>query len=491
MNHRFLVAALCAALFVGCSQPTVLTQNGVSITVPPGAIDDPSILNVSVAAGLPAPLPAGVELRSEVYEFTPHGIAFNEAVTIELPFDASGPDLDFSDLGVFRFEDLDTMDFIVSQVSGASFDPAGIANFQTDGFSWYVVGEIGETGDDDDATGDDDDATGDDDDDATGDDDDSTPMEDWQGNLVVTDNADVAGFCDQYVSVSGSVSITGPAVTDIDLSCLQNIGGNDGLVVTGTELTTLNLGALAGVAGPVLIDMNQFLATVDLDSLVSAGNIELAGDPITGLAMGSLSSFGAMSLQLNGLESLDGLSLPTSITGDVLLELSAATGPGAFGAVDNYENLSLLNTLAMTDFMGFNTLTVSDSLSIVGHSGDVTGFQSLTTVGADLSIQQVTGGEVIDIAPGLLSIGETLNISGNDDLVVIDGFAGLDVIGGDLTISDNPQLDSLGGLMGLVEIGGQLSIQDNPNLPQTEIDLLVSTIGSGNIGSLNIGNNGP
>lgn len=70
---------------VGVAGGTVVGSNSLRVEIPAGALDSDVEIGVKVSStGAPA-LPEGADPATTVYEFTPHGIAFNKPVTISLP----------------------------------------------------------------------------------------------------------------------------------------------------------------------------------------------------------------------------------------------------------------------------------------------------------------------------------------------------------------------------------------------------------------------
>lgn len=70
---------------VGAAGGTVTGPDGMRVEIPAGALDGNVEIGVKVSStGAPA-LPDGAAAATTVYEFTPHGIAFNKPVTISIP----------------------------------------------------------------------------------------------------------------------------------------------------------------------------------------------------------------------------------------------------------------------------------------------------------------------------------------------------------------------------------------------------------------------
>ncbi len=75
---------------VGAAGGTVSGPDGVTVTVPAGALGSDIALSVSAdATGAPA-LPAGAAQLGSIYQFTPHGTSFDLPATASIPFDPAG-----------------------------------------------------------------------------------------------------------------------------------------------------------------------------------------------------------------------------------------------------------------------------------------------------------------------------------------------------------------------------------------------------------------
>jgi uncharacterized delta-60 repeat protein len=75
------------AAVIGAAGGTVSSPNGAQVLVPPGALAQATLIEVTPSSvGAPG-LPAGVTAYGPIYAFTPHGTTFLTPVTITVPFD--------------------------------------------------------------------------------------------------------------------------------------------------------------------------------------------------------------------------------------------------------------------------------------------------------------------------------------------------------------------------------------------------------------------
>jgi hypothetical protein len=143
----FLVAACgddAAGTDLGRSHETIGAEggelalpDGATVTVPEGALAEPTKLEVEAlpdesAAPLLGRLPTGLEAESKVYAFAPHGLHFESVVEVTLPFHGSSMGMTVQRLAD---EDDDTWD---REHSYADFAETSVS-FKTDHFSLYVV----------------------------------------------------------------------------------------------------------------------------------------------------------------------------------------------------------------------------------------------------------------------------------------------------------------------------------------------------------------
>jgi len=387
VQPRLLVLSLL--LLVGCpATDFVLEFEGVVLTIPDGALPAGTSLgdlNVTVEAGLPVPLPDNRTLLSSVYAFTPHGIQFDAPIGVGLPYTEAFD----GEPSVFRLGD--DMDDGWAPVAGASFD-GEVASFTTSTFSWYAVTELPAGGDDDDDDG-----------------------ETLNGDVGFDSEAAMVAFCDQYDSVTGTVTIAGPNIDGTDaLSCLRVVGG--ALLVQNSGAESVTLEVLEAVGGALVITLNTVLDRVSMPFLATVG--------------------GDLLLESNGL--MSSLTLPdlVSIGGGFSAAAQAAILTVDLGAL----------------------VEVVDGFELSGPTGmSALNLGALTTVGGDLELAghtQLTG---LDLR-ALVTVGGGVNISDEAQLVLIQA-GRLATIGGDLIVEDNGTLSTV-TLPDLEEVEGELRLLD-------------------------------
>jgi hypothetical protein len=121
---------------IGPEGGEVALPDGASVNIPKGALDEDTDITVSRlseddAEALIDLLPAGLSPASAIYAFTPHGLKFNVAVGITLPFESAS-----KTLSAQRLDDED--DETWAAQAGAEFDKSE-ATFETMTFSLYLV----------------------------------------------------------------------------------------------------------------------------------------------------------------------------------------------------------------------------------------------------------------------------------------------------------------------------------------------------------------
>ncbi len=112
------------------SRGGTVTQGKASVEVPAGALASAAKITVA-ASGVDVAPPAGYVLAGPPIAFTPHGLSFEKAVTLTLPFDSSS-----DTLAVLRLED--EADTSWEVVEGGKFE-GGLATLEVTTFSIYAV----------------------------------------------------------------------------------------------------------------------------------------------------------------------------------------------------------------------------------------------------------------------------------------------------------------------------------------------------------------
>jgi len=179
---------------------------------------------------------------------------------------------------------------------------------------------------------------------------------------------------------------------------------------------------------------------------------------------------GDVTIQGSGISNLNGLSVLTSIEGDVWIGgNNSLTNLIGFESLTNLEgNLSIIENSSLISLTGLESLTSTVGyISIYGNNSltSLTGLEGLTSIGWML---------VIDFNNALTSL------TGLDNLTEVGGFLAIGTDGG------NQSLTSLTGLESLISISGELSIENNNSL--TDLTGLAN-IASGSISDLYIVNN--
>ena len=231
---------------------------------------------------------------------------------------------------------------------------------------------------------------------------------------------DMVGFCSTYNGLLGNLTIEGDKITSVEpLSCLCAVGGS------------------VEISHTLLINLKGLATLTEID-----GSLTITDNPLESVQFRDLTAIGD-DIVINNNLSLVETKLPS------LIEVG-----GDFG---------------------------------VHHAGlDLGGFSALQTVGGDVVISEPSGE-----MEALKSVGGSMTFS-DTDLSFVGSYDSLTSIGVDLTIEDNGLLSNVDGLMGLESIGNDLQITDNESLPMSAATDLRDAIGTSNIGgSVMISGNAP
>jgi hypothetical protein len=303
-------------------EPTAVSGDGATIWIPEGAIDDPSVIGISASPTPPSPLQDDLELIGEVYEFTPHGQTFPVPVSVLLPFDVTAAGSDYDQVGVYRYDDIDTADGLWDLVPGATFS-GGYAWFETSTFSWYAVARtVGSLGT-------------------------------FEGSLELDSAADMQAFCAQYSSLTGDLTF-GPTLVNADeLDCLESIGGMLG-TAGATSLGTLDLPSLVSVGGNLNLQSAPALTSISLASLERTGQVWLFDLPVVAsVSMPSIQTFAQWTTEATSLTTMQGVSFPAAMPADAHFD-SVALG-GAFANTTSALDLLIVSS-PMTDATDLSSL---------------------------------------------------------------------------------------------------------------------------------------
>lgn len=122
-------SVISASATIDLTGGTLIGPDGVTVVVPPGALDQPTTITITrTSAGAPAALDA-YPVAGNVYEFTPHNLLFNRPVIIRAPVPSGA---------------LGTSVFMASPGENWNFKDAtvvgGVASWERNSFSWMYYG---------------------------------------------------------------------------------------------------------------------------------------------------------------------------------------------------------------------------------------------------------------------------------------------------------------------------------------------------------------
>jgi hypothetical protein len=308
----------------------------------------------------------------------------------------------------------------------------------------------------------------------------------------------IYGWIKVYDVSSVSITLDSYAV-NISQLCLP-----DGITF-GTQAQIdsfqINYYGCSAIEGNVNIHGNDITNLDGLSVLTSiGGNVRIGGhsywhnyrlNDISGLSNlttigGGLSICYNDSLtSLAGLENLDSIGGGLGILGNPLLssleELS--------GIDENINILEVSDNAALTNLTGLEGITnIDNNLLIVGNHAltNISGLQNLTTIGGFLRLLSNTSLSSLSGLSNVISIGDYLKITQNHSLNDLTGLGSLTNIDSSLFVTQNNGLISLSGLDSVTSIGGDVLIQGNNTLSSLNGLEAVSSIG----GRLWIDNNG-
>mgnify|MGYP002619607575 CR=1 FL=1 len=175
---------------------------------------------------------------------------------------------------------------------------------------------------------------------------------------------------------------------------------------------------------------------------------------------------GGVSIQGNDITNLNGLSVLTSIGGNLMIGSYAAGNPSV-SSLTGLDNL--------TSIGGYLWLKKNPLLS------NLNGLEELTSIGTDLIIWHNDALSTLSGMGSLAFVGGTLVIEYNASLTSLTGLEGLTSIGGELLIGYHISLTSLAGLDN-IEAGSitNLIIRYNPSLSTCEVQSICDYLTSPN-----------
>lgn len=250
----------------------------------------------------------------------------------------------------------------------------------------------------------------------------------WPDGIQIQSQFDVdnlASLSQGCSSVAGSVTISGPNITNLDsLSWITAIDGNLWIYMNPALTSLQGLSNLVSVSGTVNIFGNG-----SLENLAGLNNLLTIG--------GSLNI-----TEDSALLNVDGLNNLSSIGED----LSIGYNP----LLLNVDGLSNLTTVGRTVNIGANNALVS-----------LSGLDNLTTIGLDAYFADMNNLLNLDGMNKLKTIGGTLHIEFCKQLSAISGLQALDTIRGSLTLIANEALTHFRGGGNPVSIGDSIAIFSN------------------------------
>ncbi len=211
----------------------------------------------------------------------------------------------------------------------------------------------------------------------------------YQGSIVLSTQQEVDNFVG-YTSITGSLTITGSSITNLNtLSNLTSIGGY--LNVVSTTFTNINgLSTLTSVVGTISISNNAALTNLSgLSNITSITLLTIKGNStltnLSGLSS-SLTSIQVLTItDNNALTSLNGL--PSSLTSLRTLYVwsnNALTSLNGLSNITSLDNISILSNNALTNLNGLASSLISlNSISIYRNNAltSLNGLSSITSLG--------------------------------------------------------------------------------------------------------------
>lgn len=269
----------------------------------------------------------------------------------------------------------------------------------------------------------------------------------YEGDLVVPPDGNVAGFCDDYRNIHGDLVIVGvEAATISGLSCLCQVTGD--LVATSSAIESFaGLEGLASVSALTLSDLPELRSLAGLESVQAITNVRfealprLASLQALGQAEGDVVSLSLLDLPaLTSLGGLEGVHTATLADLRDLPVLADASGLGGLTAV---LGINVVNAPALAT-LGWSSLTESGPLRF-----ENVGVVDLSGLGA---LDAVSSLELVDM-PALLTLDglgpashlATLRVTGSPALTRLTDFDRSAALT-EVELRNNPSLTSLTGL---------------------------------------------
>ena len=245
--------------------------------------------------------------------------------------------------------------------------------------------------------------------------------------------------------------------------CTQILGD---VSIIGSGIVNLN-----GLSGVTSIDGSLFIWQTDLPNLTGLGALTKVGQDLTVMECPSLVSLSGLSnlteigAQLNvrtcPLINLSGMPLLTKL-GSLNLTDNASivnfTGLSGITTIGGW--IYLVDNPALVDMTGLGNLASVGQITLTNSMQTFTGLSSLTAITGNLEIYS-NGLRSLAGLERLKTIGGTFEIRAKGALILGDmtGLDSLTSVGGDLIFANMGYIMSLNGLESLTNVGGKISIE--------------------------------
>ncbi|GJJ74495.1 hypothetical protein EMPS_06853 [Entomortierella parvispora] len=307
----------------------------------------------------------------------------------------------------------------------------------------------------------------------------SAQQEGCAKQVVVASEADLASLaaCSTF---SGTVTISGPAITAISWPALQSLTGSI-QVKSNPHLSTFALEGLKASTGSIRLYNNTVLSAVSFPSLQSLHALEIITAPnLRQLSLSTIDSLGSLTLEDTGLDNSGQLPWSTlqkatdlgvsnnkylktiemghlqSVSGKFVIAANGLSDSkySAASSISSSTPSADSTTSPGGTILSLTNLTTASNCTF-RHLTDLQ-LPVLSTVSASLSFDETSLTSIV--IPHLKSVGQTLSIVSNDKLSNIS-FSDLTAIGGALLIANNTELTVVDGFRQLKDISGVLNMR--------------------------------
>jgi len=252
--------------------------------------------------------------------------------------------------------------------------------------------------------------------------------------------------------------------------------GHNNQTYTTTDITDLSpLAGITQVTGNVVIRRNHSLTTINLDALQTIGGTLTVNEEnsLTSVSLANLETVAGISFTVPSLTSLTGLNELETVTGNMSFSGNFGMAFPTFDSLTSIGgNLTFSNITGLTSVTGFANLTSITNNFSVSSIAEVSGFNSLTSLGGIISQQNsnpLTKFEFLGTAP----ITITGNIHFETNAAGLNTFLsqGLNLrnvtsVGGFISLV-NLGATSVTGFDNLNSVGKHLNFWSIPNLSGT------------------------